>query len=317
MYIQDDDRRETIAAAVASVLIHLLIVVAIALSMTLPVWHFPVPREDLEPIEMTILPAEPPKPSDPSYVRTAPQNVQEAPENAPFESDNNTRAASEAAPSGAQAMPSVDGEKSPALDLENRNYSAGMQGQPSPPAAEAVQEQPARPAPTPAEATAPAAQLALREVPKPDAAKPREPRPEVKAAQPKPPAASGFQPETRVTRIRGNISNRGRASVDAAATPLGRYKKMVSDAIGSRWYYYVNSQIGLLNIGTVDIRFQVGPEGKVQGVKVISNTSNESFASVSITSVLEAEIPPIPPEVAKLLDNGRLEIDYSFTILSN
>ena len=317
MYIQDDDRRETIAAAVASVLIHLLIVVAIALSMTLPVWHFPVPREDLEPIEMTILPAEPPKPSDPSYVRTAPQNIQEAPENAPFESDNNTRAASEAAPSGAQAMPSVDGEKSPALDLENRNYSAGMQGQPSPPAAEAVQEQPARPAPTPAEATAPAAQLALREVPKPDAAKPREPRPEVKAAQPKPPAASGFQPETRVTRIRGNISNRGRASVDAAATPLGRYKKMVSDAIGSRWYYYVNSQIGLLNIGTVDIRFQVGPEGKVQGVKVISNTSNESFASVSITSVLEAEIPPIPPEVAKLLDNGRLEIDYSFTILSN
>ncbi len=317
MYIQEDDRRETIAAAVASVLIHLLIVVVIALSMTVPIWHAPAPEENQEPIEMTILPVEPPKPADPSYVRTTPQNVPDAPKNAPFESDNNTRAASEAAPSGREAMPSVDGEKSPALELENRNYSGGAQPSPSAasPAAEAAREQPAQPAPTPVEAAAPAAQLALREAPKPD--KPREPRPEAKPAQPKPPAASGFQPETRVTRIRGNISNRGRASVDAAATPLGRYKKMVSDAIGSRWYYYVNSQIGLLNIGTVDIRFQVGPEGKVQGVKVISNTSNESFASVSITSVLEAEIPPIPPEVAKLLDNGRLEIDYSFTILSN
>ena len=105
--------------------------------------------------------------------------------------------------------------------------------------------------------------------------------------------------------------------MDAAATPLGHYKKTVSDAIGSRWYYYVNSQIGLLNIGTVSIRFQVGQEGKAQKVKVLSNTSNESFASVSLSSILEAEIPPIPPDVAKLLDNGRLEIDYSFTILSN
>ena len=105
--------------------------------------------------------------------------------------------------------------------------------------------------------------------------------------------------------------------MDAAATPLGRYKKMVSDAIGSRWYYYVNDQIGLLNIGTVEIRFIVSSNGKVGGVKVLSNTSNESFASVSVNSIIEAEIPPIPDEVAKLLVNGRLEIDYTFTILSN
>ncbi|MEI6071996.1 MAG: hypothetical protein WCS31_09405 [Verrucomicrobiae bacterium] len=306
--IQTGSHRETIAAAIASVLIHLLIVACIGLTMALPAWKFSRPPEaDMVPIEMTLISSAPPKPADPSYVRTAPQNIPDAPKNAAFESDNNTRAASSAAPSGSQPMPSVDGRESPALELENRNYSGGRESQPSPPEAARKSDEPAAVVP-------PAAQLALREAPKPD---PAAPRPQARPAQPKPPAAAGFQPETRITRIHGNISNRGRASVDAAATPLGHYKKTVSDAIGSRWYYYVNSQIGLLNIGTVSIRFQVGQEGKAQKVKVLSNTSNESFASVSLSSILEAEIPPIPPDVAKLLDNGRLEIDYSFTILSN
>ncbi|MEI6035799.1 MAG: hypothetical protein WCS65_16155 [Verrucomicrobiae bacterium] len=307
--IQAGTRRETIAAAMGSVLIHLLVIVCIALTVALRPC-LPLEEADPTPIEMTVIAAAPPKPAEPTYVRTASQNLPDAPKSAAFESDNNTRAASEAAPSGTRQMPSVDGRESPALELESQRYSGGRESQPAQPAPAAA-EQAAEAAPMPT----PAAQLALREAPEPEKTQP--PRPQEKASAPKPAAAAGFQPETRITRIRGNISNRGRASVEAAATPLGRYKKMVSDAIGSRWYYYVNSQIGLLNIGTVDIRFQVGPEGKAQRVKILSNTSNESFASVSMRSILEAEIPPIPPDVAKLLDNGRLEIDYSFTILSN
>lgn len=315
--------RETIAAAVLSVLIHLLVIGGIALTMLIPAWHFepaPVPAEE-PPLELTIVANEAPaKPDEPAYVRTTPQNVKEAPKNAAFESDNNTLAASTAVPSGSTPMPSLEGRDTPALELENRNYSAGPQNQAAQPPSEPAPEAPQTSEPPAKTDPAPPTQLALREAPKPDpseAEKPRPKKPDAQARPPKPPSASGFQPETRVTRIRGNISNKGRASLDAAATPLGRYKKMVSDAIGSRWYYYVNSQIGLLNIGTVDIRFQVGPDGKVRGARVITNTSNESFASVSLTSILEAEIPPIPEEVAKLLDNGRLEIDYSFTILSN
>jgi hypothetical protein len=38
---------------------------------------------------------------------------------------------------------------------------------------------------------------------------------------------------------------------------------------------------------------------------------------VSLAAVIQAEIPPIPPELVGLLENGRLEIDYSFTILGN
>jgi len=207
------------------------------------------------------------------------------------------------------------------MNFENRNYTAGTRPAQSAPAAQPTPATQLTPAPTPPQAVpettpSPTTELALLQESRPKPA----PTPQAKPATPRPPAppaAPGFQPETRVTRIRGNISNRGRAAVDAAATPLGRYKKMVSDAIGSRWYYYVNDQIGLLNVGTVDIRFTVLPDGKVRGVQVLRNSSNESFASVSINSILKAEIPPIPPEVAKLLENGRIEIDYTFTILGN
>ncbi len=79
----------------------------------------------------------------------------------------------------------------------------------------------------------------------------------------------------------------------------------------------MNSQLGLLNIGRVEIRFTVTPEGKVKSPQVLSNSSNESFASVSLAAIMAAEIPPIPPDVAKILENGRLEIDYSFSILGH
>lgn len=313
-----DSRRETVVAAIASVLLHLALILCVALALSVPAWQFPVsPPESDAPIEITMMPVEASKPQPPSYVATPGEDVAEAPKNAPFESDKNTRAASESAPSGTAAMPSLDGREATSLELVNRDYTEGKQGEassPRPPQADqqtampeaAATAVPSLPAPT---------QLALREAPpRPKSEEERKPSP---PAQPRPPAASGFQPETRITRIKGNISNRGKASVNAAATPLGRYKKMISDAIGSRWYYYVNDQIGLLNIGTVDIRFVVSADGKVGKVKVLSNTSNESFASVSVNSIIEAEIPPIPEEVAKLLDNGRIEIDYSFTILSN
>jgi hypothetical protein len=310
-----DTRRETVLAAIASVLLHLALVLCVALALTVPAWQFPESPPDTEaPIEVTVLPVEAPKPQDPFYVGTTEENTPEAPKNAPFESDKNTRAASEAAPGGTAPVPTLDGREARNLELANRDYT--KQGEAAAPRQQAAEqtappEPQATPAPTPPAPT----QLALREVPaRPKAEERPKPAP---TAQPKPQASSGFQPETRITKIRGSISNRGKASVDAAATPLGRYKKMVSDAIGSRWYWYVNDQIGLLNIGTVEVRFIVSSSGKVGGVKVLSNSSNESFASVSVNSIIEAEIPPIPDEVAKLLVNGRLEIDYTFTILSN
>jgi outer membrane biosynthesis protein TonB len=306
-------RWENTTAVLASLLIHLFFLLGLAyfiLKSAERLQETPVVIE--EPPQLTILPMPPAAKTTPRFAHTQPQETNDRKPNkdAAFESDNDSVAASEAAPSGPDAIPSVDGREEQGLDLTDQRYTAGKTQ--STPSTQAAAQPEAKPevSPTPRMES----DLALLKAPTPP------PKPAEKAktkSTPSPNSQSGFRPETRVTRLRGNVSSRGKASLEANATPLGRYKKQISDAIGSRWYYYVSSQMGLLNIGTVDIRFTVTPEGKIKSPEVLSNSSNESFASVSLASVVQAQIPPMPPEVAKLIENGRLEIDFSFTIVGH
>ena len=60
-------------------------------------------------------------------------------------------------------------------------------------------------------------------------------------------------------------TNRGPSSVNAVGTPLGRYQKAVSDAIGSRWYYYMTEKRDLISIGTTaNLQAEVDAQGRVQ-----------------------------------------------------
>lgn len=329
----ENERRRTLVALGISILAHLVIILLVAflLGFRLPP---PMPEEEEPVVELTIEPPPPvPAKDKPQYVDTNPaQAVEKPPENAPFESDNNTVAASELPAQGNAPVPTMEGKETQGLEMENRDYVAGIKPQQAaPPSVPTRPTETTPPQPTPQPTAAQASpspmstprqtsQLALleppkpRETPRPTPEQQRPPQPE---SRPVPPSAPGYQPQTRVTRIQGNISNRGRASVAAQATPMGRYKKMLADAIGSRWYYYVNEQMGLINVGTLEVSFVVKADGKVEKVRVVSNTSNESFASCSVRAIMEAEIPPIPKELAPMLEGNRIEIDYTFTILSN
>ena len=323
------DRRKTAAAFIASVLIHLLLILLIAwLLANRPA--LPPPKPEEPAVEITLLNSPPAQRAEPQYVETSEaQRADRPPENPAFESDKDTHAASPLPATGDAPVPTMDGEESPTLSMENREYTPGREARPAPPPVPPARTETARQESTPPEPESESlpkprtsSPIALLEPPKPKTEpKPEEARPEEKKpaepAQPAQPSAPGYQPQTRITRIRGNISNRGRASVAANATPLGRYKKILADAIGSRWYYYVNEQMGLLEIGTLEVRFVVSASGKVEQLRVISNSSNESFAACSVQAIMEAEIPPIPKELVPMLANGRIEIDYSFTILSN
>jgi outer membrane biosynthesis protein TonB len=323
------NKKKTALAAIVSIVVHLLLILLLAWLLGFrPSIAPPAPEEPA--VEITFL-NELPR-MEPQYIETSEaQRSEKAPENPAFESDKDTQAASELPASGNAPVPTMEGEDAPTLSMENRNYTAGLQPRPAaPPAQPAEQQAPPEPKTEPKEEPKPEPktepiptprpnQIALLEPPKPKTEpKPETPKPAEKTpAKPAQPSAPGYQPQTRVTRIRGNISNRGRASVAANATPLGRYKKLLSDAIGSRWYYYVNDQMGLLDIGTLEVRFIVKENGKVEGIRVVSNSSNESFAACSVQAIMEAEIPPIPKELVPMLENGRIEIEYSFTILSN
>lgn len=137
-------------------------------------------------------------------------------------------------------------------------------------------------------------------------------RPEPRAQPPRP--ESGYRAEKEQTKIEGSISNRGRPGVDAVGTPLGRYRKAIADAIGSRWYYYINQRMDLITVGDVHIKFLITETGQVQSVRILSNTANNTFGEFCMRSVTEAKIPPLPPDVASKLEDGKLEIEYHFTV---
>jgi outer membrane biosynthesis protein TonB len=143
------------------------------------------------------------------------------------------------------------------------------------------------------------------------------PQPRPKTPPRAQPVEPGYQPQREETRIEGSISNRGKRGVDAIGTPLGRYRKLIADAIGSRWYHYINRRMDLITVGSARIKFYVDERGEIQDVKLLSNTANDTFAGFSVQSILEAKIPPPPPDVTEKLDNNRLEVEYTFTIYPN
>ena len=166
------------------------------------------------------------------------------------------------------------------------------------------------PAPTPEEVVPSDEELAmLRQAPTP---RPTPSRQAQRNPQRQSAPQTAYRQEQRVTRMQGNINSRGRSSIAALGTPQGRFEKAVQDAIGSRWYYYVRERSDLINIGTVQIKFYVRPDGKVEDVKVLRNSSNETLASTSLQSIIEANIPPMPDELGPLLSGDRMEFTMSF-----
>jgi outer membrane biosynthesis protein TonB len=307
-----------------------------------------LPLED-RPVELTIvdLSATPPPlvSKDPPFIETAKSKESaEKPKEQTFESNANSIAASKLPATGEAPLPSQDGKERPAVNLETHDYSLptdGSKPQPEPQSTVAPESKPApeatappKPksteAPIPAPATTPEPEqfAMLTSSPPPPIKAPDEtessPPPVIEAPaapavpRPKPElAASDYQAQKEQTRISGRLSNRGPSSVNAVGTPLGRYQKAISDAIGSRWYYYMKSKGDLVSIGTANLQAEVDAQGRVQNLRVVSNNANEAFANICLQSFQEARIPPIPPDLIAALPGGRMPVDFSFTAYAN
>jgi len=312
-------RRSTLRALLLSLLIHAASVVAVAwvyLKESAP------PPEEVTEIEITLVEPPPSPPSPPAFVESQAPEA-ERPEQAAFESDRNTAAAAPETAQGEQPVPTQDGRDQPFLELQETQLALAQPSETAP-APETPPAEPAQPEPAPAaepaeekpvepEPPAPDALLAMNQPRREEENEPREqPRPPAP-----PPARPAFQRQARPTRLRGSVDSSGRSSVASVATPLGRYRKAISDAIGSSWYYYIGNRLDMFSYGTLEVVFTVDRTGKVRRPRVTRNSSNESFEIVTLESILAAEIPPIPPDVLPALEGGQIEIDYSFSIITD
>jgi hypothetical protein len=251
----------------------------------------------------------------------------EKPKEQTFESNANSIAAS---------------EKAPTRDLETHDFSLQTQGsQPQPKQPEQPESKPAQspppqakpseppkstPSPAPAATVEPDQLAMLTSTPPPPIKAPDEPEPSPEVApsvapvapRPKPEApSSSYQSQKQQTRIAGSISNRGPSSVNAVGTPLGRYQKLMYDAVGARWYQHTHERQDLITIGTTRLTFTIDRSGKVSNLKVIENTANEAFAIVCLQSVQELKLPPIPEDVASTLPSEGLQQELTFILYAN
>jgi outer membrane biosynthesis protein TonB len=258
------------------------------------------------------------------------------------------KAGSEQPATGILPLPSQEGRSLPFPQFTNQNSRLGSTK--IPPAPDAPEQSPAASPPSPARTAEtqprpPAAEFKTEPSPKaPETAdlkpdeiaigqkpKPRTTAPELspqalpdakpirqemtKLATPSPKKSrqrGGYQEEQTKTRVEGSISNRGPKGVDAVKTPLGIYLKQVKAQIGSRWYYYLEKRRDLYATGSVRLSFAINKDGEVLDVRVLDNTSNDTFALMCQQCVIEAEISPPPEEAEAIMPNGRLEQDLNF-----
>ena len=309
-----DEPRKILLALLAALLLHLLVGYGIAVSGGLFASHA---IEEEKPMELTFVDLATPAPAatkkNTMFMETPDSKKSvEPPKEQTFESNANAKAASEqAAATGDLPLPSQQGKDRPSIDLDSHQYSLANPGAVQPQPSTAPQESP-KPseAPTP-QPTAPPDQLAmLRSTPTPT--------PEARTSATPQQQASSYRAYKEQTRIPGRITNRGISSVNAVGTPFGRYQKQINDAIGSRWYYYVAQKGDLVAIGNVRLSFTIDRNGKVQNLKILENSSNETFANVCLQSVMDAQFPPVPEEIVPSLPPQGFEVDgMTFTLFAN
>lgn len=328
------DRRKIWWAVLISLFLHVLIGLSLAAfaGRSQPF----APNEEKEPVQLTIMQEPTPPPFVPKNTLhttvDASQQSKEAPKEKTFEANENSIAASEKAATEQNFLPSQDGKDRPVMNLQTHDQSFARQGEqpkPTPPPAPSA---PPKTEATPNESGAPTAtpppdQLALltqtpTPIPSPTAA-PEKTEPPMPSEAPTPELSATPQPSSEYrdfqqqTIIRGGINNRGRSAVNAVGTPLGRYRKELEDAIGSRWYYYVNAQRDLASIGTTTITFDIAADGSITNMHITENTGTEATVGIALRSIQEAKFPPIPSELLPTLPDGHFTMEESFTIFAN
>ncbi len=345
------ERRTLLLAIVASILLHFA--VAISLASFGDKLQPSLPDDEEKPSELTLVdlaPAPPVVNKNAPFIET-PENRQtkEEPKEKTFESNANSIGASELPALGNAPLPTQEGKDRPDLDLENQQHALALQGsqpQPQPQAQTTLTPPPPTATPSPSASATTTPQPTTTPTPQPEAS--RSPQPDQLAmlratpppasapaeetasppvaappphARPTPPLpqqpSSSYRREQSKTLLQGNISNRGMASVNALGTPLGRYQKIVGDAIGSRWYGLVDQNRDRVNIGTVHVEFVVDRSGHITKLRILENSADESFSNLCLQSVQDARLPPIPDDLGATLPSDGLPADMRFTIYPN
>ena len=139
--------------------------------------------------------------------------------------------------------------------------------------------------------------------------RPREPREPLPVQPP-----STFQPHTVKKRSLGTLSSGANSALDAAETPLGRYKKEVDQAVQRSWNIARRARGDFATYGSLKVRFWIDRQGRVVDARVLRKNANAVMVDFSLVGIKMAKIPPMPEELFDLTQDGRMDFDYNIII---
>lgn len=95
------------------------------------------------------------------------------------------------------------------------------------------------------------------------------------------------------------------------------YKSAMEDRLGPIWYRAVRAD-HRVTVGTVKLIFDFpATGGRVQNIKVISNTGGSVDEMVARLAVDRLRVPALPAELLQALGKDHLACEESFTIFQN
>jgi hypothetical protein len=130
---------------------------------------------------------------------------------------------------------------------------------------------------------------------------------------PKSPSDPAFQGNQEKTKMQGSISRKGKAALDVADTPLGRYQAQLSRAVELEWQRNCVRYRDLITPGFITVRFIINSKGKVTTLSFVEVVEvGEVQKGFTVNSIRNAGIPPMPAELARELKGEPLELTFNF-----
>lgn len=128
-----------------------------------------------------------------------------------------------------------------------------------------------------------------------------------------PEAQPGFRTNEKRSRSTGRFIVGRNASLNVAATPLGRYQELIYRRIAYYWYAMVEDKRGDIIPGSLSIRILVNHRGQITSMELISRTgASVSQQSITFSAIRKASIPAMPLEVQDSIVGDKLDLVFTF-----
>ena len=280
----------------------------------LPAW-VPAPKILTDLLKKKESPRPPQRQETPlMFVNVNPaQASTEAPKNAKYYSDKNSRAANPQADKITE-QPKIDGKQAQVIktaDVPREKFTPLQPTTPPQPPKEAQPEAKPKPASTPGDLTlAKAAPTPRKEEGDANEAKLSRPR-TVKEALAR--LQQNHLPGEKILQEGGVSRRHEMASLDTKATPFGAYDAALVDAIAQHWYSLLDQrEYASDSRGKVVVRFSLHHDGRVTDMGEAENTAGEVLGLICQKAVLDnAPFAAWPSDMRRTLGDVR-HIQFTF-----